>query len=113
MTGDPQAQMPERIRVGYRDYAVQHWHSLDAQAHRRLGESDHFTLVIRIHEGLSPPVAAEVLLHEVLHCCWWSGDIHDADDEERTVTVAATQLSQVWRDNPKFVAFMSAALANA
>ena len=102
--------LPERIRVGYRDYAVVAWDALEAQASCRLGESDHYALIIRVHAGLKPQVAAEVLLHEIMHCCWWAGDIHADDGEERTVTVLATQLTQVWRDNPGFVAFMAGAL---
>jgi hypothetical protein len=111
--GENMLERPTSIRVGYRDYRVLQWQSLEAQASRRLGESDHLALLIRLHEGLQPTVAAEVLLHEVLHCCWYIGDLRDADDEERTVSVMANQMTQVWRDNPDFVAFMSQALRTA
>ena len=102
--------LPSVVRVGFREYLVQQWKPLSATSARRLGECDHLELVIRIREDLAPALQAETLLHEVLHCAFWTGGIEDKDDEERTVSVLSTQLAQIWRDNPKLVAFLSAAL---
>lgn len=103
--------LPKSIRVGYRDYAVLDWNAMEASSARRLGEADHHALIIRVRADLPRQVAAEVLLHEILHCCFWSGAIEHRDHEERIVLTLGNQLSQVWRDNPEFVAFMSEALS--
>ena len=104
-------KLPATIKVGYRDYTVEAWEPITASANRRLGESDHFGLMIRVRADIPAQIKAEVLLHEILHCAWWVGAVEDKDDEERTVSVVANVMSQVWRDNPEFVAFMSECLS--
>ena len=99
--------LPSSVRVGYRDYSILEWSSIDASSARRLGEADHHALVIRVRTDLPRQLIAEVLLHEVLHCCFWSGAIEHRDTEERIVLTLGNQLAQVWRDNPAFVTFMS------
>lgn len=102
--------MPTKMRIGYRDYAVEVWPPNVACAARKYGECDSANSVIRIDTCYGPAVTAETLLHEVLHACYESGNIDGEDDEERTVSAMSKQLAQVWRDNPDFVAFMSEAL---
>lgn len=103
------ADLPKSIRVGYRDYAVVAWSTLEATAAQRYGETDRITGLIRVRADLNPQMAAEVLLHEVLHCCYEHG-CADGGDEEKIVSLFGYQLTQVWRDNPDFVAFMSESL---
>lgn len=57
-----------------------------------------------------PVEAANTLLHEILHACWYTAQIQDEDKEERTITAFANQLTQVWRDNPAVIAWIGGAL---
>lgn len=102
--------LPKSIRVGYRDYAVEGWLPALASANSRLGECDRINLVIRIRDDLKPAVAAEVLLHEVIHAAYHIGALESGDGEERVTETLGNQLAQVWRDNPEFVDFMSESL---
>jgi hypothetical protein len=107
------AEMPKSIRIGYRDYAVEHWPTNIATASNRLGECDRMNFVIRVREDMNPQLTAEVLLHEVIHAVWEMGCMGDppSGDEERCVNILGNQLTQVWRDNPKFIAFMTESLS--
>lgn len=104
------ADMPKSIRVGYREYTVEDWPSNQASAGGRWGECDRMNLVIRVRTDLAPSVRAEVLLHEVIHTAYYNAVLQKDDDEERVVETLGNQLTQIWRDNPEFVAFMSASL---
>lgn len=99
------AQMPETIRVGYLDYVVEAWPSSLASTSDRIGECDRQNSIIRIRDDLPPQKTAEVLLHEVLHAAYDMGCI-SGEDEEKIVSIFGHQLTQIWRDNPQFVAFM-------
>ena len=104
------AELPKCIRVGYRDFTVEAWAKAVAEAKQRLGECDGTDGVIRVKVELQPQLEAEVLLHEVLHACYYSGCLDPAADEEKMVNILGNQFTQVWRDNPDFVAFMSESL---
>jgi len=101
--------LPKSIRVGYRDYAVEDWPVALANANARWGECDRLNCVIRVRDDLLPKVKAEVLLHEVLHAAYDMGCC-DNSDEEKLVNILGNQLTQIWRDNPEFVSFMSESL---
>lgn len=104
------ADLPNSIRVGYRDFTVEVWAKDVAEAKQRLGEYDPSDGALRVKADLQPQLAAEVLLHETLHACYSTGCLDSSADEEKTVSILAVQLTQVWRDNPDFVAFMSESL---
>jgi hypothetical protein len=103
------AKLPTKLRVGYRDYAVEDWASNLANVSDQLGECDRINCIIRIRTDLIPTVKAEVLMHEVLHAAYHMGSADNAD-EEKLVSILGNQMTQIWRDNPDFVAFMSASL---
>lgn len=105
------AVLPKSIRVGYRSYRVEPWAAREASATSRWGECDRMNLVIRIRDDLVAQVQAEVLMHEVIHAAYSNAALQKDDDEERLVEALGNQLTQVWRDNPDLVAFMSASLA--
>lgn len=106
-----QINLPRGLRIGYRDFTVEPWDPLDASGYAKFGSFSNMAGVIRIRADLPPQEMANTLLHEVLHVCHFTGGIQDGGKtEEETVVVLTNQLAQVWRDNPEFVAFMSAAL---
>ena len=104
-------ELPKSIRVGYRTYAVEDWPAIQASAAARWGECDPTNLVIRVRVDLAQMIRAEVLLHEVLHAAYDMGRLEPGADEEKTVSVLANQLAQVWRDNPDLVSFLSESLS--
>lgn len=58
---------------------------------------------IEIRQGLRGSRMAEVLLHEVLHVVFANTKFAPESDEERAVTVLASSLTQIARDNPEFI----------
>lgn len=103
--------LPQRIRVGYRDFTVRAISALEATAKDAFGECDLTLCEIRIRSDLAPQKAANTLLHETLHAAFYIGDLGAEDKQERIVTVLANQLSQVWRDNPELIAFVNERLS--
>ena len=99
--------LPKTIRVGYRDYAVE---AYDKPPIEHAGECDSNWASIKIDVNYGPQRSAELLMHELLHAVYRSGNLAVGDEEERVVTTLANQLAQVWRDNPEFVTFMSSCL---
>jgi hypothetical protein len=112
IAGEP-AALPKSVRIGYRDYTIENWASNMAAGAHRYGECDKMNGIIRVDTQFGPVKAANTLLHEIMHACCDIGEREDADNEERTVSVLAGTLTQVWRDNPDLVAFMSQALRTA
>lgn len=103
-------QMPNLIRVGYRDYAVLAWDREDGQAAEMLGRCDSDAGRIHVDVTRDRQKVANVLLHELLHAAWAEANLQDEDDEERTVSGLANMMSQIWRDNPLLVEYITEAL---
>lgn len=102
--------LPKTIRVGYRDFAVKPMTAYEAQSVNRFGECDVRNGVIKVCTEYGAAKAANTLLHEVLHAAWFVGYLDGHTDEEPAVGTLANVLSEVWRDNPEFIAFMSESL---
>lgn len=107
------AVFPRQVHVGYRDYAIIRWDSHESKSEGCLGQTDNLLAMIKVDAFLidrDPVKTANTLLHEILHACWYVGDIEDSDKQEKVVTVIANQLAQLWRDNPAVVTYLDAAL---
>ena len=101
---------PATIRVGYLTYRIVAVSAMVATGKDIFGECDNCLYEIRLREDLEPVKAANTMLHEVLHACWYVGGIADDDKEERTVRFLSNMLSQVWRDNPEWASAMQSRL---
>ena len=102
--------MPTSIRVGYRTFTLT---EMDKIEHVKTGAWGTTCLSdgkVCIHLLGIPEEDGNTLIHELLHCCFRTMAIDDADGEERTVTKLANALTQVWQDNPKLIAFLDDAL---
>jgi len=104
------ADLPKSIRVGYRDYTIEDWPVHKSSGEGKIGSCDRDNAVIKICTAYGPAQSAECLLHEVFHAAYYMGVLDPGDNEERTVSVLGNIMTQVWRDNPEFVAFMSESL---
>jgi hypothetical protein len=94
-------RLPDRIRVGAHDFAIQKWNASQAAGARRWGECS--TCELRIAIQLDMPTrikAMETFVHEAEHAIWWVWCVQDEDKEERTVNLMATGWTCVYRDNP-------------
>src|SRR5262245_23637476 len=99
---------PTSIRIGYRDYRVEWMTNEHASLLARFAEIDHNTAVMRVQENLDSPKMVNSILHEILHGCWFiSGLSQKKPKEEQVVSCVANQLTQVWRDNPDLVKWIS------
>jgi hypothetical protein len=101
---------PQHLKVGPVVYRVLEMSYQVAAVQDIDGVCETGQKIIRVREDLNRDDKARILLHEILHAAWDMGNLADSDGEEKTVAVLANQLTQIWRDNPDFVAFMNDAL---
>jgi len=96
--------LPTAMRIGYRDYKVEHWPVREAHAAGRLGECDQLNAVIRVSDERTGWDAAETLFHELLHAIFHVGDIEAGieDGGERIISKISPMFIAAWRDNPDF-----------
>jgi|TARA_R110000772_G_scaffold218902_1_gene329491 hypothetical protein len=96
------------IKVGPTDFSVEYV-PLNEEL---FGDFSYITSRIRIEENLKGPPLVDTVIHEVLHAIWKLGQLKDKkEDEERAVSVMATYLTQVLRDNPEFMPWIKKNLA--
>jgi hypothetical protein len=102
--------LPATIRVGYRDYDVLEISPLKSEAEGAVGRHSAVVCQIELRTDTKPVETADTLVHEVLHAAWSVAGLSVKDGEERIVTQLAHLLTQVIRDNPDLVAYLSEAL---
>lgn len=105
--------LPATVRVGYRDWRI----ACDGSDYNRGGmtglcDTDAGVIALDGDQRQGMDEIAAVLVHELLHACWYTGGLEKIRnlDEEATVTILANQLTQVWRDNPALVRWLDDAL---
>lgn len=106
----PAAKLPASVRVAAFDFTIETWHPMGAAANRRYGEFSSMEGVIRVDPQAGRVKTLHTLIHEILHACYWAYTIDEKDDEERTVSLMATALVQVLRDNPDLLRFVTESL---
>lgn len=92
--------LPTTVKVGPYDFKIEAWNPHHAAEKNSYGQTTFSDLTIRLDVSHFPRHVADVMLHEIMHACYWVFDIQDEDKEERTVRMTATALVGVWRDNP-------------
>lgn len=109
-TEEGKMKLPEKMRIGYRNYIVRNWEKQEADARNLRGTHWSHAGWIKIDESLCPEEKANTFIHEILHAIWLQCDLDD-DLEEHVVTVLANQLTQVFQDNPEVTKYLRSALA--
>jgi hypothetical protein len=101
---------PPVVRIGPFDVRVV---ALDAATTTDdFGQFSADDLEIRLRRDfVSPTMAADTFIHEVLHALWWVMNARAKDGEERIVTLLSTGLTQFFRDNPAALAWLRKSLA--
>jgi len=100
---------PKSLRVGPFDIAIVPMHEIHQATD--LGNYAYDKHEIRLLDSyVNKKLEAEVLLHEVLHAVYSIYNIKDDDREERIVSIMATGLAQVLRDNRPFADWLRGSL---
>lgn len=103
-------QLPPVVRVGPFDVRVVDLDATTATDDYGQFSADDLEIRLRRH-FVSPAVAADTFIHEVLHAVWWVMNARAKDGEERIVTLLSTGLTQFFRDNPAVLAWLRKSLA--
>ena len=102
--------MPDRVRIGGMVYHVVAYTLRQSLEHDRLGECRSDVPDIAVGDWLSPPIAADVLWHEIIHGVCYRWALPENSSEEVVVDTIAKGLMAVFSDNPELVAWTQAVL---
>ena len=71
------------------------------------GDFNYLLMRIRLDENLKGPVLVDTLIHELNHAVWAIGILKTKEEEEeRVCSVMASMWTQIYRDNPKLMAWI-------
>jgi len=105
-------RLPDTIRVGPFDLAIEKWSGPRYASGQRKGHFSPCEQAIAVAVDHATPIdAVDTLLHEIGHAVWWAYGVHDEDKEERIVATLATAWLQVYRDNRWLLDWLRLALA--
>jgi hypothetical protein len=91
------------VRIGPNDVNIDYT-SLNGEI---FGDYSYINNLIRIEKTLTGGPLVDTVLHEILHAIWRLGQLKDVREaEERAVSVTASYLAQVIRDNPELIAWL-------
>jgi hypothetical protein len=107
----PELPLPTSVRIGPHVYTIREMSEVDYLKSGFMGSHLASQLEIEIYPKQPFRVKGEVLLHEILHGCYFMAGLrHDGPpNEERTVDGLGLQLFGVLRDNPDVLAYIVAA----
>ena len=64
-----------------------------------MGEIDFHTCTIRINKDLTPQLAVDTLIHELIHAVWFFASVGKKAKEEKAVSVIASGLNSIFAAN--------------
>ena len=99
--------IPEKIKIGYREYKLEEWKQTVAtanEAHGQFFSKEGIIGYITDEKGVSH---ANTLLHEILHAIiyQWNMDL-DEKVEESVVNGLANGLTTIFVDNPNLIDYL-------
>lgn len=97
--------LPASVRVGAYDFAI-----VAAPTHdlgNALGDFVLGARRIRLQDDLAGALLADTLLHEITHAIWNVGGLSGEAAEEQVAQVMGAYWAQVYRDNPKLIAWLA------
>jgi len=109
MTRDYIKALPDIIRIGPYDIKVEKVEKIDDRDDDYAQFLSVEEKLIIIYEFGSKFAAADTVIHELLHGIWKFQHLPKKSEEERTVSVIATGLITIFRDNPKLLKWISQA----
>ena len=99
--------IPEKIKIGYRDYKLEEWKQTVASANEAQGQFFAKEGVIGYTAEETGVSHANTLIHELLHAIvyQWNMELEEKD-EEKLVNGLANGLTTIFVDNPKLMDFL-------
>ena len=99
--------IPEKIKVGYRNYKLEEWKQTVASANEAHGQFFSKEGIIGYASDEKGVSHANTLLHECLHAIiyQWNMELDDKV-EEQVVNGLANGLTTIFVDNPKLMDFL-------
>lgn len=105
------AKLPTKLKVAAFDISVEPLETVQQFAGNRYGDFNEVSQLIRVEKTQDATFKQlDTLIHETFHSIWWAYHLEDSDREERVVATFATGLTQVLRDNPKFLKYINEVL---
>lgn len=102
------SRCPSSIRVGPYDYRIEWKDKINDEDD--LGLCSNGTHLLKVKNSKNAVLCVDTLLHEIYHAIWWTYGVHDEDKQERIVSATSTAWTQVFRDNPTLMPWISAKL---
>lgn len=111
--------LPKKIKIGYKDYTISLFTSIDTSREQKYGHADHTACQIKIMPDLTNKELANTLYHEILHGVFFCFNVPDGSGEdrinhlteERAVLSITNGIMAVYRDNPDLHDFFKKCLA--
>lgn len=85
---------PDSVSIMGTDYKVEWFQDMEP-----LGEIDFHQCHIRLSKKLTPTMAVDTLIHEILHGLWYFAALGRKVKEEQAVSVIASGLNSVFASN--------------
>ena len=98
--------IPEKIKVGYREYKLEKWKQTVANANDAHGQFFAKEGIIGYTEEEKGISHANTLLHEILHAIVYQWNIELGDKEEPVVNGLTNGLTTVFVDNPNLLDYL-------
>ena len=99
--------IPDKIKVGYREYKLEEWKQTVASANEAQGQffsKEGVIGYVTTEQGVSH---ANTIMHEILHAIIYQWNIELGDkEEEHLVSALSNGLTTVLVDNPKLMDYL-------
>ena len=100
-------ELPKLVKVAGFDITIVTWTPREAMSAHRYGEFSSIEETIRLDATMSDIKMVGTLIHELTHAIYWAYNIEDEDKEERVCCTMATAWTQIYRDNPLILSFIT------
>lgn len=100
-------KIPKKVRIGHVTYKIVPMSKSESYSADSYGCYMGNECTIVVDATRDPQLVKDTLLHEIMHGVWYWGGLEDGDKQERIVTLMATGLTQVLKDNPKIGEFLT------
>ena len=111
--------IPEKIKIGYKEYRLEKWKQTVASANEAQGQFFAKEGIIGYTDDEKGVSHANTLLHEIIHAIVYhsslnaeGGPLYDSEDEEQAVNSMTNWLMGVFKDNPWLLDFLKENIHN-
>ena len=98
--------IPEKIKIGYKEYRLEKWKQTVASANEAQGQFFEKEGIIGYTDEEKGVSHANTLLHEIIHAVVYQWNIDVGEKEETIVNGLTNGLTTVLVDNPKLMDYL-------